>query len=134
MTRAAECVPAPGERLSRRERLRGRDRIDELFLKGRVARAGCLMARALPSDAPWLRVAFLVGKKTGGAVIRNRLRRRLRALYRRQKMALHGLAMVGGPMGFDVAVLPRQGAAAASAEKLGADLREAILRACQAAE
>lgn len=34
---------------------------------------------ALPGDAGGPRVAYAVGKRVGGAVVRNRLRRRLRA-------------------------------------------------------
>ena len=42
------------------------------------ARSGPLWV--VRADAPDVRVAYAIGKKVGGAVVRNRLRRRLRAL------------------------------------------------------
>lgn len=52
-----------------------------------------------PSGPPVPRVAFQIGRRTGGAVVRNRIRRRLRAALRelRQRDALPGgTYLVGG--------------------------------------
>lgn len=54
--------------------------------RGRRARTGPITLTWLPADVDGLvtppRVAFAVGKQVGGAVVRNRIRRRLRAALR----------------------------------------------------
>lgn len=69
--------------------------------RGRRGRAGAVSVTYVPApggdDPP--RVAFQVGKRTGSAVVRNRIRRRLRAGLRdlRQRGALPaGTYLVGG--------------------------------------
>jgi ribonuclease P protein component len=61
-------------------RLRGRRTFADLSQRGRTVRSGPLRVRflAAPEPGPAL-VGFAIGKKTGGAVDRNRIRRRLRA-------------------------------------------------------
>ena len=44
------------------------------------SRSGPLWVAWVPGDAPVPRVAYAIGKRVGGAVVRNRLRRRLRAV------------------------------------------------------
>ena len=61
-------------------RLRGRRTFADLAERGRTVRSGPLRVRYLAApDAP--AVGYAIGKKTGGAVDRNRLRRRLRAAF-----------------------------------------------------
>jgi ribonuclease P protein component len=68
-----------------------RDRKDFLRLRalGRRGRSGALTVvhapASDPSDPP--RVAFAVGRRTGSAVVRNRVRRRLRAILRDEAAA-----------------------------------------------
>ena len=63
---------------------------------------------------------FVAGKKIGGAVIRNRAKRVLRATCRR----------IGGPWpGFDVVFIARAGAITAKPDALDASARAALLRA-----
>ena len=104
-----------------RERLRGSERLDELFRCGRVAKSGCILARGLPNGLPFSRVAMAVGKAAGNAVVRNRIRRRLRAAYRLAKGAL--------PAGWDWALVARPGAVAAAFPALVADVKQAVERA-----
>jgi ribonuclease P protein component len=71
-------------------RLSGRDQFARLRREGRRARAGALWVQWAPpvrsatGDAPGVdappRCAFAIGRAVGGAVVRNRLRRRLRAV------------------------------------------------------
>jgi ribonuclease P protein component len=61
--------------------VRGRDSFAALARHGRRVREGPLTVVHRSADtAP--RVAFAVGRQVGPAVVRNRLRRRLRALWR----------------------------------------------------
>ena len=109
------------EALPRAERLRGRERIDELFARGTLGTARLATARMLPNDLSCSRLAAVTGRACGNAVARNRLRRRLRAAFRTQKAVL--------PSGFDVAVLPRRGALEASWPEFAASVRQAVERA-----
>jgi ribonuclease P protein component len=59
-------------------RLRGRRAFADLAQRGRTVRSGPLRVRYLAaSDGPF--VGYAIGKKVGPAVVRNRIRRRLRA-------------------------------------------------------
>jgi ribonuclease P protein component len=61
-------------------RLRGRRTFAAIAQQGRTVRSGPLRVRyvvASAHEAP--AVGFAISKKTGGAVVRNRIRRRLRA-------------------------------------------------------
>lgn len=66
------------------------------------------------------RVGFVVSKGVGSAVIRNRTKRRLRAL-----MAAH---LAGLPGGVDLVVRAQPAAGAASFAELGADLEHLLPR------
>ena len=72
-------------------RIRDRAAFEELHRARRVRRATLTVSfvadRAVPARPP--RVAYAVGRANGGAVVRNRVRRRLRA-------AIHDLAAEGG--------------------------------------
>ncbi|MCK9486726.1 MAG: ribonuclease P protein component [Dehalococcoidia bacterium] len=83
---------------------------------GRRARHPWLQLVALHTGAPVTRIGLSVGKQIGGAVVRNRLKRRLRMIVR----DLHWR------QGYDVVILPRAGADSASFEEItGAVLRNA---------
>ena len=76
--------------------------------------AGSLVAiRSLPSSHPVTRFSFVTSKRVGNAVVRNRVRRRLREIYRQTPIR----------PGFDVVVSARAAAATASFWAL----REAVL-------
>jgi ribonuclease P protein component len=68
-----------------------------------------------------VRAGFVVSKAVGGAVIRNRVRRRLRHLVRDR--------LTGLPAGATLVVRALPGAAEASYARLGADLDAAIAAA-----
>ena len=70
------------------------------------------------------RCAFAAGKKLGGAVRRNRLRRRMREAYRRERKEYL--------LGCDLVLLARQETGEASFEDLCWDLRD-LLRKAEAA-
>jgi ribonuclease P protein component len=64
------------------ERVRSRATFDALRREGRRARHGPVTVTYVPDDASSARVAFAIGRKVGNAVVRNRVRRRLRAILR----------------------------------------------------
>ena len=55
---------------------------DRVFRQGRSVSSRELVLYVLRNKRHEMRVAFCVSKKLGGAVVRNRLRRRLREVYR----------------------------------------------------
>jgi ribonuclease P protein component len=73
----------PSQRLPRRRILRRRRDFDAAFEKGKRFHNRYLTLLILPREAEDSgEVAFLTPKRLGDAVIRNRLRRRLREAYR----------------------------------------------------
>jgi ribonuclease P protein component len=72
-----------------------------------------------PQDPP--RFGFTVSKKVGGAVVRNRIRRRLRALV----AALDPASMRAG---FDYVLIARPAAAKREYAELKSDLEQALAR------
>lgn len=109
------------ENLPRSERLRGRDIVGRLFDKGSRGMAGRVLVRALPNDSAATRIAAVAGKKLGGAPERNRMRRRLRAAFRTQKVSL--------PPGWDFALVARAGLLETKWRDLTRDVALAMERA-----
>jgi len=72
----------------------------------------CLLGIVLPrpDSGRQTRVGFTVSSKVGNAVVRNRIRRRLRELFRRQRDAF--------PEGLDVVLIARGSAAQADLPRL----------------
>ena len=108
------------ENLPKNERLRGRERIGELFDGGARAAAGKVAARALPNGLDATRLAAIAGKALGGAVKRNRMRRRLRAAFRIQKDRL--------PQGWDMALVAKSGLLEATWQDVMRDVMQAAER------
>lgn len=83
------------------ERLKRVRDFDLIFSAGRAAADRSLVVHGRPNGLPYNRLGFAVGKKHGGAVARNRLKRVLREAYRLQKPDL--------PQGYDLVLVPRKG-------------------------
>lgn len=67
----------------RRElRLRRRKDFDNVFRGGRAWSNSLLVLRSLANDLPHNRYGFVTSKRVGNAVVRNRIRRRLREALR----------------------------------------------------
>jgi ribonuclease P protein component len=73
-----QALDAGSDAMNRRHRLSGRRRIAAVRESGSEARSGAVRVRAVSGEADAARVAFAV-PGAGGAVRRNRARRRLRA-------------------------------------------------------
>ncbi|RME40614.1 MAG: ribonuclease P protein component [Planctomycetota bacterium] len=92
-----------GERLDQRfrprERLRRRRDFERVF--ARRCRVGTehLVVYAAPNDLEWSRLGISVSRKVGNAVVRNRVRRKLREAYRTHKHEI--------PAGFDFVCVAR---------------------------
>jgi ribonuclease P protein component len=78
---------APSEKLPRARVIRRRSTFTATRERGRRTTDRCLTLSVLPRDATpgseQAEVAFLTPKRIGGAVVRNRLRRRMREIHRR---------------------------------------------------
>ncbi len=114
--------------LTKSERLRGAEQIGRLFSRGargasRTVLALALPAQCAPGETAATRVAFVAGKKLGRAVVRNRLRRRLRAAYRLQKDAF--------PPGVDLVLMAKKELLEAAWPDV---MRDAALAAAKAAK
>ncbi|MCC8190940.1 MAG: ribonuclease P protein component [Planctomycetes bacterium] len=115
----------PMHDLPKRERLRGRERVGMLFREGYRGSAGKVTVRALVNGDATSRIAAVAGKKLGCAVVRNRLRRVLRAAWRLQKHRL--------PPGWDFALVARPGLMEATWAEVERDVAMAVERAVRAA-
>lgn len=107
------------------QRLRRKSDFDAVFREGVRASSGplALRARARTGQASKqpCRFGFAVSARLGGAVQRNRIRRRLRESTRR-------LNADGDCEGLDVVVIARQGAVEAKFEQLDSTLRRLVRR------
>ncbi|MEV4705679.1 ribonuclease P protein component [Actinoplanes sp. NPDC049316] len=91
---------------------------------GRRAGRGTVVVHLLvdePAQASEARAGFVVSKAVGNAVVRNKVRRRLRHLVRSRLSAL--------PVGTSLVVRALPASASASFEKLGTDLDAALAAA-----
>lgn len=112
-----------GERLSRFHRLRSSLEIAEVKAAGRVLRGAHSMLLVLARAGVPTRVGFIASKKSvGGAVERNRARRRLREIVRRRWPRL--------PLtGYWILVIAHRGALSAPHQELASDLERLLATA-----
>jgi len=115
--------PAARETFSRDDRLRKRREFEECYASGvRVSGRHLQLFLLSRGAAGRPRLGVSVGKRAGGAVTRNRLRRRVREIFRRSRASLPREAIA-------LVVNVRPGAAAASFEELSSDYAGALSRA-----
>ena len=105
-------------------RLRQRAEFLTVQERGQKVQTDCFLALVLPNQRPdqLTRAGFTVSTKVGNAVVRNRIRRRLRELFRTRRESL--------PKGLDMVLIAKKSAAEAewpqfvrSFERLEAELR-----------
>lgn len=78
--------------------------------RGAKVSLGPLLGLALPNNRGWTRVGFTVSTKVGNSVVRNRIRRRLREIFRKRRGEL--------PVGIDLVLVARASAADADFDEL----------------
>jgi ribonuclease P protein component len=100
--------------LRRDLRLRHRSDFDAVFQRGGIWNNHLLVLRALPNNLTHNRYGFVTSKRLGGAVVRNRVRRRLREIVRKAPVR----------DGYDVVLSAKVPSASADF----ADVRASVLR------
>jgi ribonuclease P protein component len=109
------------ETFSRDDRLRKRREFEECYASGVRVSGRYLQLFLLPrGDAGGSRLGISVGKRTGGAVTRNRLRRRVREIFRRHRE--------NRPASLQIVVNVKPSAAAASFSELAGDYLSSLER------
>ena len=92
--------------------LRGRARFDAIQRSGQVRSHPLLLARFAANEDGLVRWGLSTGKRLGGAVVRNRVRRRLRVGMRAVSPRIR--------LGWDIMLIARPESARASSEELHA--------------
>src|SRR5579864_5637547 len=105
--------------MQQEQRLRRRDDYDAVYRRGRSWANDLLALRALPNGLERSRFGFSVSKRVGNAVVRNRVKRRLREILR--ALALQ--------RGWDLVFIARPAAAEAGSQSLAAPVRALCGRA-----
>lgn len=121
----SQQAPRPGSfAFPKAVRLRRRPEFLRVQEQGFKISAECVLVLVLPNDRAdgLTRAGFTVSSKVGNAVVRNRIRRRLRELYRTRRAQL--------PEGLDLVFIARNSAATAqwptfvkAFDKLGGELK-----------
>lgn len=92
-----------GEKLRRSDRLRSPRDYARLRRAGRRRAGAHFVAVVAPGRTGQTRLGLAVGRRVGGAVERNRVKRRVREWFRRSRCTL--------PAGVDLVIIARTGAA-----------------------
>ncbi|MYC33424.1 MAG: ribonuclease P protein component [Chloroflexi bacterium] len=86
--------------MQRHHRLTASARITDIHRHGRSVANGFLVLRISPNDLGRSRFCFVAGKRVGNAVVRNRVKRRLREVVRNSNLQ----------PGWDAIIMARRGA------------------------
>jgi ribonuclease P protein component len=116
--------PAVSETFSRNDRLRQRREFEECYASGTRVSGRHLLVFVLPARDPAARarLGISVSKRVGDAVVRNRVRRRLREIFRRTRGATI-------PAPVSLVVNARSSAATATFPELAEDFAATVQRA-----
>lgn len=104
--------------MQRQHRLGAASRISEIHRRGRSLANGLLVMRVLPNGLDRSRFCFVTGKRVGNAVVRNRVKRRLREVMRSSAAA----------PGWDTILIARKGAGEADFKQLERAVHNLIRR------
>jgi ribonuclease P protein component len=117
--------PEPiGERFPRTVRLTRRSEFEAVLGRGFRVHGRCLVVQLLAQELPHSRLGLTVPRRVGSAVARNRVKRRLREIFRKRIRAL----LDGSGRGADVVVAARGESARATYGELESELLVAAHR------
>lgn len=105
-------------RFGREHRLRKRREFLAVYARGTKLQARHFFVYVLPNDRETSRLGITVSRKVGDPVIRNRVKRRFREIFRTHKDAF--------PIPADVVVNPRRSAAQADYSVLESDFLKTV--------
>jgi ribonuclease P protein component len=106
--------------LRRDIRLRRRSDFEAVFRGGRLFNDPLLVLRTLPNNLDHNRYGFVTSKRLGGAVVRNRVRRRLQEIVRLSRAGQDTAPDLGGR---DIVLSAKAAAAVAPYQELAASVR-----------
>lgn len=104
--------------MQRHHRLTANARITDVHRQGRSVANGFLVLRLSPNDLGRSRFCFVASKRVGNAVVRNRVKRRLREAVRNTDFQ----------PGWDAVIMARKGAAGATYAQLERAVRNLMRR------
>ena len=78
-------VAYPTERLFRNQRLRRRDDFDRCYRQGQRRHGSLISVHSHPNDRPDARLGVTASRRVGNAVVRHRLKRQIREIFRRSR-------------------------------------------------
>jgi len=113
-------VDEKGHGFSKEERLRKRREFLDVYERGDKVQSAYFVLYMLENGRPYHRLGITVSRKIGAAVVRNRIKRRLREIFRANKQAISPHC--------DLAVNAKRAAARAHSQQIQEDILGAILR------
>ena len=99
--------------------LTGKDQFELVYEKGRSWAAREIVIKALPSGLDATRYGLTVSRRVGKAVVRNKIKRRLREILRQMNL----------PPGWDIIIIVRNPAARADFTTLGRSVGKLLIQA-----
>ena len=108
------------ERLRAIERIRNKKDFSEIYKKGRRLKGQYFVLVFAPNGLNYSRLGVVVSKKVGQATVRNRVKRRFRELFRRNKALLPG--------NFDLVLIARPEVVQLDWQKMKEEYRALIRR------
>ena len=114
------------ERFSPNARLRNRGEFKAVDAGGRRVSGRFLVLVARPNGRSTDRLGIVASRRVGGAIVRNRAKRRLREVFRRRVLAPR--APGDDARGLDVVAIAKSGIASAPFDAVTADFLAALMK------